>query len=58
VVPEPGLALASGGLDRTQLGWELLVWSPLQSFTTAATGVLLLWLFGRALAMRPGGSEV
>jgi len=52
------VALASGGLDRTQLGWELLVWSPLQSFTTAATGVLLLWLFGRALAMRPGGSEV
>jgi rod shape-determining protein MreD len=54
------LLLASGGLERSQLGWELLVWSPLQSFTTAATGVLVLWLFGRALALRPlrGGGEI
>lgn len=48
------LLLASGGLERTQLGWELLVWSPLQSFTTAAVGVLVLWIFGRSLAIRLG----
>ncbi|HYT84170.1 MAG TPA: rod shape-determining protein MreD [Gemmatimonadales bacterium] len=49
--------LASGGLERAQLGWELLVWSPLQSFTTAAVGILVLWMFGRSLAIRLGGSD-
>jgi hypothetical protein len=34
------------------LGWELLVWSPIQSLTTALVGVLVLWLFGRHLAIR------
>jgi rod shape-determining protein MreD len=48
------LLLASGRLTGTQLGWELLVWSPLQSLTTAAVGILVLWLFGRWLAIRMG----
>lgn len=48
--------LASGGFERAQLGWELLVWSPLQSLTTATVGVLVLWLFGRWVTARvPGG---
>jgi rod shape-determining protein MreD len=46
------LLLASGRLSGAQLGWELLVWSPLQSLTTAAVGILVLWLFGRWLAIR------
>ncbi len=46
------VALASGKLKGTQLGWELLVWSPLQSLTTAVAGVAVLWLFGRWLAIR------
>ena len=44
--------LASGRLEGAQLGWELLVWSPLQSATTAAVGVLVLWLFGRWVTTR------
>jgi rod shape-determining protein MreD len=47
------VALASGKLKGGQLGWELLVWSPLQSLTTAVAGMLVLWLFGRWLAVRP-----
>ena len=35
--------LASGRLAGAQLGWELLVWSPLQSLTTALVGVFMLW---------------
>ena len=46
------VALASGQLKGGLLGWELLVWSPLQSFTTALVGVTVLWLFGRHLAIR------
>jgi rod shape-determining protein MreD len=46
--------LASGRLTGAQLGWELLVWSPLQSLTTAAVGILVLWLFSRWLAIRLG----
>jgi rod shape-determining protein MreD len=46
------VALASGKLKGGLLGWELLVWSPLQSLTTAITGVVVLWLFGRHLAIR------
>src|SRR5436853_459505 len=34
------IALASGKLRGGQLGWELLVWSPLQGLTTAVAGVL------------------
>src|SRR5215813_6851825 len=34
------VALASGTLSGPQLGWELLVWSPLEGLTTAVTGVL------------------
>src|SRR5947207_138685 len=45
---------ASGKLKGTMLGWELLVWSPLQSGTTAVAGMLVLWLFGRHLAIRLG----
>jgi rod shape-determining protein MreD len=48
------VAVASGKLTGGMLGWELLVWSPLQSLTTAAAGVLVLWLFGRHLAIRLG----
>ncbi|HEY6807969.1 MAG TPA: rod shape-determining protein MreD [Gemmatimonadales bacterium] len=46
------VALASGQLKGGQLGWELLVWSPLQSLTTALAGMFVLWLFGRWLAIR------
>ena len=46
------VALASGKLKGGMLGWELLVWSPIQSLTTAVAGVLVLWLFGRHLAIR------
>jgi rod shape-determining protein MreD len=46
------VALASGALQGGQLGWELLVWSPLQSLTTAITGVLVVWMFSRWLMIR------
>ena len=46
------VALFSGKLTGGMLGWELLVWSPLQSLTTAVAGMLVLWLFGRHLAIR------
>ena len=46
------VALASGKLKGGMLGWELLVWSPIQSLTTAVAGVVVLWLFGRHLAIR------
>src|SRR2546422_11225204 len=46
------VGLASGKLKGELLGWELLVWSPLQSLTTAGAGMLVLWLFGRHLAIR------
>lgn len=46
------VALASGTLKGGQLGWDLLVWSPLQGLTTAAVGVLVLSLFGRWMAIR------
>jgi rod shape-determining protein MreD len=46
------LALASGQLKGGMLGWELLVWSPLQSLTTAAVGVVVLWVFRRTMSMR------
>lgn len=48
------VAVASGKLKGATLGWELLVWSPLQSATTAVAGMLVLWLFGRHLAVRLG----
>lgn len=44
--------LASGRLAGAQLGWELLVWSPLQSLTTAAVGIVILWFFGRWITLR------
>ena len=46
------VALASGKLEGGLLGWELLVWSPIQSLTTAVVGVAVLWLFGRHVAVR------
>lgn len=46
------VSLASGTLQGGQLGWELLVWSPLQSLTTAAVGVLTVWMFSRWLMIR------
>lgn len=48
------VGLASGTLQGRQIGWELLVWSPLQGLTTAAVGVLVLWLFGRWMMIRVG----
>lgn len=48
------MVLASGKMRGGLLGWELLVWSPLQSLTTAIVGMLVLWLFGRHLAIRIG----
>lgn len=47
------VAVASGTLKGGLLGWELLVWSPLQSLTTAVTGMVILWLFGRWMLGRP-----
>ncbi len=46
------LAVSSGKLAGPQLGWELLVWSPLQGLTTAAAGVLVLMVFRQWLAIR------
>jgi rod shape-determining protein MreD len=48
------MAVASGKIRGGLLGWELLVWSPIQSLTTAVAGVVVLWLFGRHLAIRLG----
>jgi rod shape-determining protein MreD len=48
------VALLSGDLKGGLLGWELLVWSPIQSATTALAGLVVLWLFGRQLAIRFG----
>jgi rod shape-determining protein MreD len=48
------MALASGKMRGGLLGWELLVWSPIQSLTTSIVGMLVLWLFGRHLAIRLG----
>jgi rod shape-determining protein MreD len=48
------VAVASNKMRSGVLGWELLVWSPIQSLTTALTGVLVLWLFRRELAIRMG----
>lgn len=50
------LALASGRLSGPQLIRELLVWSPLEGLTTAATGVVVLALFRNWLAVRLGQS--
>ena len=46
------VALASGTLQGQVLGWQLLVWSPLQSLSTALTGMVVLWLFGRWMLVR------
>lgn len=44
--------LASGRFRGGQLGWELLVWSPLQGLTTALVGVGVLWFFRGWLSPR------
>jgi rod shape-determining protein MreD len=46
------VALASGTMQGQVLGWQLLVWSPLQSLSTAVSGMLVLWLFGRWMMVR------
>ena len=48
------VALASGKLSGPQLGWELLIWSPLQGLTTAITGVVILAVFRQWLSVRLG----
>lgn len=50
------LALASGRFSGPQLVWELLVWSPLEGLTTAATGIGVLLLFRNWLPTRLGES--
>jgi len=50
------VALASGKLTGPQVGWELLVWAPLQGLTTAITGIVVLVLFRQWLAIRLGES--
>lgn len=44
--------LASGGLQSSQVAWELLVWSPLQGLSTASVGIAVLWLFRGWLSPR------
>ncbi|HTR19243.1 MAG TPA: rod shape-determining protein MreD [Gemmatimonadales bacterium] len=46
------VALVSGKLKGGMLGWELLVWSPLQGLTTAIAGVVVLVMFREWLAVR------
>jgi len=48
------VAVFSGKVKGGMLGWELLVWSPIQSLTTALVGVVVLWMFRRELAIRLG----
>src|SRR6266550_619137 len=53
------LLVVSGRLQSSQVAWELLVWSPLQSLTTAMVGVVVFWLFrGWLSPRRPGASGV
>src|SRR2546427_7425940 len=47
------VALASGKLKGGLLGWELLVWSPIQSLTTAVAGLPLLWVVRALPPNRP-----
>lgn len=44
--------LASGGLQSSQVAWELLVWSPLQGLSTALVGISVLWFFRGWLSPR------
>lgn len=44
--------LASGGLQSSQVAWELLVWSPLQGLSTALVGTAVLWFFRGWLSPR------
>lgn len=46
--------MVSGRLQGSQVAWELLVWSPLQSLTTALVGVVVLWFLRDWLAPRRG----
>jgi rod shape-determining protein MreD len=47
--------MVSTRMQSSQLAWELLVWSPLQSLTTAVVGVVVLWFFrGWLYPRRPG----
>src|SRR2546427_6078390 len=52
------VALASGKLKGGLLGWELLVWSPIQSLTTAVAGGLLVWAVWRHPAAPPSETPV
>ena len=44
--------LASGGLQSSQVAWEMLVWSPLQGLSTALVGTAVLWFFRGWLSPR------
>jgi rod shape-determining protein MreD len=50
------MALASGRFSGSQLVWQLLVWSPLQGLTTAASGIVILLVFRNWLPIRLGES--
>jgi len=52
VVPQPRIGAGVGAAQGRMLGWELLVWSPLQSLTTSLVGMLVLWMFKRTMSMR------
>ena len=47
--------LGGGGLQGTQLLWQVSVWSPLKAVTTALAGVVILVVFRRWLAVRWAG---
>ena len=44
--------LVSGRLQGSEVAWELLVWSPLQSLSTALVGVGVLWFLRDWLSPR------
>jgi hypothetical protein len=50
------VVLASRTVTGPPLGWELLVWSPLQGITTAVVGMIVLLVFRQWLAIRLGES--
>ena len=53
------ILLVSGKLQSSQVGWELLVWSPLQGLTTALVGIVVLWFFrGWLSPRRPGAATL
>jgi rod shape-determining protein MreD len=46
------IVLLASGVGGRALLWQLAVWSPLQAFTTAVAGVMILVIFRDWLAIR------